>query len=582
LNIYIVRAKWGDTDLSEKFVNGGYWENGYGEDKYSKTLNKITPGSILVLARPGKIIFSIGRCTINDMNYSSVQVKWFPGFVPIEINVVGRHIRTINKVTDINFFKKIEDELESQNTGIKDFINDEEIINIEEVVEKQLRIKEFSIENFKFYLNKKTFKLEGKNLLVYGENGSGKSSLVEAIKAISLASIGEIRNLDHYKNIYAENEISVEISFTDGRTYSISGTDINTDSLHGPLNDIGYIHPFLTYKDVLQIYFKDIVQGKSRNLYDFFRTLLKNHKVDGDKRLEELEGDNYFNKLIELVHDLKTLANNFLEEYNEEIVIQEFHSSSFDRSITIDLTYGSNFDTIENYQDFLNEAKLTSLGLSILFAAILKKEEINSSKCKLLVLDDLLISLDMSHRHTIHKIITDNIFESYQKIILTHERGFFNLLKDRLKKDDWEILEIYEKKDKGFSEPYIIPSLDFLEKAQEALVLKKYDSSANFLRKSIEKIAEDFTGKPRTKNGKPKKLQDLFNDIKGKIESSSNYSEQFKSEMITIISEIIHFRDSILNPFSHADRDTPLFGRELEEAYVLIKGFDDAIKKTLK
>lgn len=39
------------------------------------------------------------------------------------------------------------------------------------------KIDKIAIRNFKFFKDEFTLDLKGKNLLIYGENGSGKSSL---------------------------------------------------------------------------------------------------------------------------------------------------------------------------------------------------------------------------------------------------------------------------------------------------------------------------------------------------------------------------------------------------------------------
>ena len=72
---------------------------------------------------------------------------------------------------------------------------------------------------------------------------------------------------------------------------------------------------------------------------------------------------------------------------------------------------------------FLNEAKLTQFALSVRFAASLVN--LHESDLKLLVLDDLLVSLDMSNRMKVVEILLSSTFDNYQKIILTHDLGFF-------------------------------------------------------------------------------------------------------------------------------------------------------------
>ena len=63
------------------------------------------------------------------------------------------------------------------------------------------------------------------------------------------------------------------------------------------------------------------------------------------------------------------------------------------------------------------------LGLSVRFAASLVK--LHDSDLKLLVLDDLLVSLDMSNRMKVVEIRLTETFANYQKIILTYDLGIF-------------------------------------------------------------------------------------------------------------------------------------------------------------
>lgn len=43
------------------------------------------------------------------------------------------------------------------------------------------RIKEITLENFKFFYGKRKLDFERKHILLYGENGSGKSSIYWAL-----------------------------------------------------------------------------------------------------------------------------------------------------------------------------------------------------------------------------------------------------------------------------------------------------------------------------------------------------------------------------------------------------------------
>jgi len=64
-------------------------------------------------------------------------------------------------------------------------------------------MKSFTIKGFKGFDNEITidFTNNGKNLVIYGENGSGKTSIMEALKVLLDSSVDKIE-LEKYKNIF--------------------------------------------------------------------------------------------------------------------------------------------------------------------------------------------------------------------------------------------------------------------------------------------------------------------------------------------------------------------------------------------
>ena len=97
----------------------------------------------------------------------------------------------------------------------------------------------------------------------------------------------------------------------------------------------------------------------------------------------------------------------------------------------------------------MNEARLTALALAIrlaMFERRFKGTEIGDV-LKVLVLDDLLISLDMSFRMKLVKYLQSaDSLKGYQIIFLTHEKGLFDILQQTLAEDEskWKWLEFFE------------------------------------------------------------------------------------------------------------------------------------------
>lgn len=64
------------------------------------------------------------------------------------------------------------------------------------------RIKEISIQNFKAFQREQVFPVNGKHVLVYGNNGSGKSSLFWALYTLLQSSIKTNEDVQKYFKKY--------------------------------------------------------------------------------------------------------------------------------------------------------------------------------------------------------------------------------------------------------------------------------------------------------------------------------------------------------------------------------------------
>lgn len=78
---------------------------------------------------------------------------------------------------------------------------------------------------------------------------------------------------------------------------------------------------------------------------------------------------------------------------------------------------------IDSPQSFLNEAKLSTIALALRLAIL--DEKFVEAYPKVLVLDDMLLSMDLSNREFLLDIILDNYQDDYQIVFLTHQRGLF-------------------------------------------------------------------------------------------------------------------------------------------------------------
>ena len=75
-----------------------------------------------------------------------------------------------------------------------------------------MKIKNIKLKNYRAFYGEYNIDVDGKNLLIYGENGSGKSSLYYALRDFFEASENQ---KDINKNIFSDDESFIELSFFD-------------------------------------------------------------------------------------------------------------------------------------------------------------------------------------------------------------------------------------------------------------------------------------------------------------------------------------------------------------------------------
>lgn len=144
------------------------------------------------------------------------------------------------------------------------------------------RINKISIENFKFFLEPFVLEPKGKNVLMYGENGSGKSSIYWAAythfqsslkDAISASKYFEKKHQDSLCNLYDfdDRRSGIEIEFVDPnnvkKTYTDGSWAINTSSDEF-MKHSTFASDFMNYKFLSAIF--DFKNSKPVDLFKIF------------------------------------------------------------------------------------------------------------------------------------------------------------------------------------------------------------------------------------------------------------------------------------------------------------------------
>ena len=340
-----------------------------------------------------------------------------------------------------------------------------------------VRVTKIEIKNFRAFHGTHQFNLgkSGRNLLVYGENGSGKSSLYLALKSFLDSSEDTATRFENHQNIFLADDGHIKLHLrADPRAkehiYEWSRTVKETEDQS--IIDASKAKGFLDYKALLETHYIH----RENDTIDVFDLLIENllanvvSDVTGQSiredwqsvlearpsrrnartQIEALEERlEIFNReLTRRLGQLKKETSEILNKlgYNDNFVALNFDFKAVRYDPRNNSLEGNEiFLTVEFFENdlhahhrFLNEAKLSAIALSIYFAALRLQPD---SDLKLLALDDVLIGLDMSHRLPVLGIL-EEYFIDYQIILTTYDKVWYEIVKQRTTEKKMEIRRI--------------------------------------------------------------------------------------------------------------------------------------------
>jgi energy-coupling factor transporter ATP-binding protein EcfA2 len=466
-----------------------------------------------------------------------------------------------------------------------------------------VRITKIEIKNFRAF--PRTYQIDlhkaGKNLLVYGENGSGKSSLYLALKLFLESSDDDSIRFETDRNIFIKDDGHIKVHLranpeSNECIYEWSGTVKETSDLL--IIDASKSKGFLDYKDLLETHH---IHRKSDtvNVFDLLiYTLLANlinrvtdqsiaedwknilgllpSRRNATQQIATLEGqlEDFNGELRRTLEQLKTEASKILRKFGYNVALDfDFEGITYNRDDnTLDnrqilLTVQFFDQELAEHHRFLNEAKLSAIALSIYFAGVLLQPD---SDLKILALDDVLIGLDMSNRLPVLDILNE-YFSDHQVFLTTYDKAWYEIVKQRTQDNQWKYAEFYFAETDEYELPVYVDDKTYLEQAQEYLSANDYKACAIYLRTAFETIIKDYCGAERLlvryrRNPDSLNSQDFWDAIK----SDTSLLEQ------SIIDEIELYRSIILNPLSHATIAN-IHRREIEEAIEAVEKLQNTL-----
>ena len=478
-----------------------------------------------------------------------------------------------------------------------------------------MKITKIEIKNFRAFPKDYHIDLHnaGKNLLIYGENGSGKSSLYLALKSFFQSGIdtvdGEVKSagFEKHQNLFIQEPGYIKLRFRSAQppkqeVYEWSKDVIETNN--DLVIETSEASGFLDYKDLLGVHYLQ-PEGESVNIFDLLvKTLLANTlnpetdrtlanywndiqgtypRRDAKNKIAALEqrveafNDELFNRLAELRPKVRDILGEFGYEVNLDL---DFQGVAYDQTnktlenqqILLNVKF---FDEdISDRYLLLNEAKLSAIAIAIYLSSILCLPDPKIG-LKILALDDVLIGLDMSNRFPVLDIL-ERDFKDYQIFLMTYDKTWYEIVKQRTDEKNWKYTEFYFKATDAYEIPVCKEDAPYLEKATEHLNDNDYKACAVYVRTAFEAAIKQYCEKKDLaikyrENPKDLKSEDFWVPIKMETDEAG-----LPLLDLRVIDAIERARKFILNELSHATFAN-IYRKELEDAIEAVEQLKNAL-----
>lgn len=422
-----------------------------------------------------------------------------------------------------------------------------------------MKLTQIQLRDFRAFAGELNLPLpNGCNLLLHGENGSGKSSLSCALREFFAFNPDSKHTptkkpIDPYRHAFPDTNPTpqprvahVKLTFTDTRankTETISWEEQQLHPLEGgdgkqpnPITKeqretvaaVSRRSGFFDYRALLRASLNKQPEKLPEQLFELFvETLMADFHVrigGGEQTIAKLwsnakkaKPDYRYKWILNPANDvvadfdkafrpflaqITDKANNFLNYFPNHrirIVKLDYPGSTYAKA-TLELTGRAiipeiefNGRKVDQHQEFLNEARLTALGLSIFLAAVSLADAnpADPDPLRLLVLDDVLIGLDLNNRLPLLELLRKE-FPQHQILLLTHDLVWFDIAREHTAEwGVWNYARLFDEPT-GPSEPFlprferIKPSMDDLKIADGYIRIGDLRAAAVYIRAAYE------------------------------------------------------------------------------------------------
>lgn len=522
-----------------------------------------------------------------------------------------------------------------------------------------MKLTKISLKDFRGFPVEETFDLaDGKNLLLYGENGSGKSSLFRAI--VEFFNLDpKARSFGWNRNIFSSGadksalDGHVTLEFDDGNRYQwrCLGNRPHADprqpkEIRERLTDAAGRLSFLEYRSLLRTTF-GVANVRERLFELAVTTLLANvpvsvaggkEKTVGQLWRELLESKPYRHTKwqVRRVTDAERAFNlglaGVLPDVERKVTKFLAYFAGSDLELKLSLP-GVRYDgsarlnrdrkftrlelhcevklhgvVVEEWNDLLNEARLSALALSLYLAGAHLGNPAPppsvGSPLRLLLLDDVLLGLDLANRRPVIDLIEREFVPSgWQVLLLTFDRAWYEVARQSIRSGNWLYKELFAVRVGDCEKPVLLSDEDHLYRALAFFEAGQVKAAAVHVRTKFEQIlkwachelglkvryhlephtvaAAELWAAVRSAKYRATSTRKSFSDPAGRLRTRKQPLPRDERVVPAALASRVELAVSwILNPLNHS-QTVECYRREIEDAIYAVDELEAAIRRAL-
>ncbi len=490
-----------------------------------------------------------------------------------------------------------------------------------------MKITRLEVDDFRAFPGPDPYVFEfgGRNVLIYGENGSGKTSVFHALREFFEISASP-RPFHQFKHRYSpQTDGFVAATFSDGNRHvwpygaeRPTAVDVvaQTARRKGCLDYRALLRTnFLHGRNRVNIFdlvvhelWRDLaipLAGRTTTIGELWKQALAAfpHRVSSNgpdgvprwrwqpathrRRSRTLALLTDFNnslraQLEALQAETQRLLTTYLgTDLSIQLVLPGVgpaanHRGPHATELWLDVHFRN--QPLHEYQNELNEARLTALALALHAAALRTGIPPDPTKPRLMVLDDVLIGLDLSNRMPLLEMLRAE-FGDWQIVLLTHDPVWFEMAREFTEHvGDWAYIRLFDAPHPHYgSAPRLETDARDLERAKQYLAAGDLKASAVYARAALEKRLRKTCSEKAVRvrfrsNPKYVSADDLWQGI---VARNNDDLAARKPPFIDphLVSRIEAVRSVVLNELSHS-RVTSLTSRELTVAIQAVEDLE--------